>query len=512
MFHNVFANNRSICCKAGDGASKAATPDVCWTPPQPSPPPIPYANTAYASALTNGTRTVSIQGSEVCKKDLSYFSTSVGNEPATSACGQGIATGVITGKAYFFSWSMNVSAEGQNVCRHLDMMGHNHASQPTNTPLFPFLERPFFGGHDCQDEQKRIEKACNKDEEETDEQKKKVKPKKKKRFNLKRKTPTSGPEKKDGAWHWTDEHCDGLELMPSQTAAEDMLKEAEQAIKELDVEKALIDKAKDELYDFLLSAGLKGGGKLLAKAIGKQAAGTVVPVIGNIAMGLWTAYDIYSTYQNLDALKEIYDEVVDYVDTLKSKMGDLNNLLDRYKKEGGTMSLMADTMDVLAQINTCTRYRKCMLVPYRNKFGGGQVESANNGGCCPGQTGHHIIPDALTKNGACPGYKKGDAPTVCVEGTGHDHGSHKRIHDSMDLALSKMADHTTKKISTDGAINAAVASHMAAFPLSKCNPLCIKAQLEAYYKDPSRCPNAQLPALDKDGKVIQDHVTPNAAN
>lgn len=507
MFHNVYANDRSICCKAGEGSSKAASPDTCWTPPQPSPVPIPYANSAFAKDLTNGTKTVSIQGSEVCKKDISFFATSTGNEPATPACGQGIVTGVIRGKAYFFSWSMNVSAEGENVCRHIDMMGHNHASQPTNTPLFPFLERGFFGGHDCQDEEKRIEKACKK-EEEGDEQSKKLKPKKKRRFNLKRQKPASGPDKKGGEWHWNDDHCDGLELKPSLTAAQDMLKEAETAWNELNVEQALIDKAKQELWDFLQKAALKGGGKLLAKAIGKQAAGSALPVIGNIAMGLWTAYDIYSTYQDLDVLKELYDEVVDYVDVLKDKLGDFKNFLDRYKKEGGSEALMADVMDVLSQINTCTRYRKCMLVPYRNKYGGGKVEPANKGGCCPGQTGHHMIPDALTKNGACPGYKKGDAPTVCVEGKGHDHGSHKRIHDAMDLALSKTANKATGKISTGKAIDAAVASHMAAFPLSKCSPACIKAQLEAYYND--KCPNAQLPAVDKDGKVIQDDATSNA--
>lgn len=507
MFHHVYANSRSICCKAGDGASKAAFPDTCWTPPQPSPAPIPYANTAYASDLTNGTKTVFIQGSEIAKKDVSYFAKSTGDEPATSSCGQGIITGVIRGKAYFFSWSMNVSAEQHNVCRHLDMMGHNHASQPTNTPLFPFLERPWFGNHDCHAEEKRIEKACKKEEEEKDEQKKKLRPPKKRRFNLARKKPASGPDKSSGQWHWTDDHCDGLELKPSLTAAQDMLKEAEEAYKSFDVQQTLLNKAKGELYDFLQKAALKGGGKLLAKAIGKQAAGSALPVIGNIAMGLWTAYDIYSTYQDLDQLKELYDEVVDYVDTLKDKLDDFKGFLDRYKKEGASEALMADMMDVLAQINACTRYRKCMLVPYRNKFGGSAVEPANKGGCCPGQTGHHIVPDALTKNGACPGYNKGDAPTVCVEGKGHDHGSHKRVHDAMDAALRVGANKANGTISMDGAINAAVASHMAAFPLSKCSPDCIKAQLEAYYKDPKRCPNAQLPAVDKDGKVIQDDAS-----
>ena len=101
MATTVFANDNSICCKAGPGASYAASPDTCWTPPQPSPVPIPYPNTAYSTDLTNGTKTVFIEGTEAAKKDVSYFATSTGDEPATSSCGQGIATGVINGKAYF---------------------------------------------------------------------------------------------------------------------------------------------------------------------------------------------------------------------------------------------------------------------------------------------------------------------------------------------------------------------------------------------------------------------------
>jgi hypothetical protein len=112
----------------------------------------------------------------------------------------------------------------------------------------------------------------------------------------------------------------------------------------------------------------------------------------------------------------------------------------------------------------------------------------------------------MTKDGACPGYNKGDAPTVCVEGRGHDHGSHKRVHRAMNAALRVGA--TGGTISMDGAINAAVASHAAAFPLSKCSPGCIRAQLEAYYKE--KCPNATLPALDQDGKIIEGDATSGA--
>ena len=66
-FHSVYANGRSICNKSGNGKSAAAFPDVCWTPPQSSPIPVPYPNTAYARDLTKGTKTVFIKGTEVAK-------------------------------------------------------------------------------------------------------------------------------------------------------------------------------------------------------------------------------------------------------------------------------------------------------------------------------------------------------------------------------------------------------------------------------------------------------------
>jgi hypothetical protein len=128
MGTEVYANGKEICCKASDGKSAAAAPDVCMSPPSPpaGPVPIPYPNTAFASDLANGSTTVFIKGTAVALKDVSYFSTSTGDEPATEAFQKGVATNVIKGKAYFTNWSSDVKVEGLNVCRHLDLMTHNH--------------------------------------------------------------------------------------------------------------------------------------------------------------------------------------------------------------------------------------------------------------------------------------------------------------------------------------------------------------------------------------------------
>jgi len=128
MSTGVFANDNEICCKAADGKSVLAPSDVCMSPPGPpaGPIPVPYPNTSAASDLANGSATVFIMGSEIALEDVSYFSTSTGNEPATQAFKKGIATGVIKGKSYFIDWSTNVKVEGLNVCRHFDPMTHNH--------------------------------------------------------------------------------------------------------------------------------------------------------------------------------------------------------------------------------------------------------------------------------------------------------------------------------------------------------------------------------------------------
>ncbi|UOD30523.1 DUF4150 domain-containing protein [Massilia violaceinigra] len=128
MGTEVFANNNEICCKASSGKTFLPPSDVCLSPPPPpgTPIPIPYPNTSFASDLTNGSSTVFIKRTEIALENVSYFSTSTGNEPATFTCPKGIKTHVLKGKAYFTDWSTNVKVEGLNVCRHFDLMTHNH--------------------------------------------------------------------------------------------------------------------------------------------------------------------------------------------------------------------------------------------------------------------------------------------------------------------------------------------------------------------------------------------------
>jgi hypothetical protein len=138
----VYANGNTIACKAADGKTAAAMPDVCLSPPSPpaGPVPIPYPNTGLASDTTEGSKTVQINGQEVMLKNQSYFKQSSGDEAATKSLGMGVVTHQIQGKVNFINWSMDVKFEGQNVPRNLDLTGHNEASEPPNTPPWPYID------------------------------------------------------------------------------------------------------------------------------------------------------------------------------------------------------------------------------------------------------------------------------------------------------------------------------------------------------------------------------------
>ena len=142
MANDVFANGREISCKAADGKSIAAFPDVCLSPPTPpaGPVPLPYPNTAYASDTAGGSKRVRISGKEVMLRDSSYFKKSTGDEAATKTLPRGFVTHALQGKAYFNSWSMDVKIEGQNAVRHLDLTTHNHMSKPGQTPPWPYAD------------------------------------------------------------------------------------------------------------------------------------------------------------------------------------------------------------------------------------------------------------------------------------------------------------------------------------------------------------------------------------
>ncbi|WP_075643804.1 DUF4150 domain-containing protein [Paraburkholderia monticola] len=112
----------------GSGGTGVAPGDTCLSPPPPptGPAPIPYVNSLSASDLSNGSKTVKIDGEPTALEDSSYISTSTGDEGGTQ--GGNVVTHKTKGKGYFKSWSETVKVEGKGVCRHSDTMGQNSGS------------------------------------------------------------------------------------------------------------------------------------------------------------------------------------------------------------------------------------------------------------------------------------------------------------------------------------------------------------------------------------------------
>ena len=164
MGNQVYANGMEISCKAGDGKSICAFPDVCMTPPQtPATPPgvpIPYPNTGMASDTSDGSSSVNISSKEVMLKNKSYFKKSSGDE-AGSAPMKGVVTHTNKGKVYFIAWSMDVKVEGENVVRHLDMTTHNHNPSPGNSGPMGHVDAMDPSVQEaCKDEITRGKAAC----------------------------------------------------------------------------------------------------------------------------------------------------------------------------------------------------------------------------------------------------------------------------------------------------------------------------------------------------------------
>lgn len=143
------------------------------------------------------------------------------------------------------------------------------------------------------------------------------------------------------------------------------------------------------------------------------------------------------------------------ISNTKGFRNQVNSLIPEISKDllksGEMEDLMACTMAGIAEANPCIKARKCLLIPYN------QVPKSDDGsGCCPGQTGHHVLPNAMfnfyeprlkknpkenepiyTTNMAKTGrrkcwskYEPQEALTICLEGTTNreTNGSHGLAH------------------------------------------------------------------------------------
>jgi len=119
--HDIFANTRNIIHKGSGDKALASAPDVCKTPVGPAVVPIPYPNLSQSSTLTNGSKTVKLNGQPAMLKK-SLLKSSSGDQAGSVG---GVISGVTGKEIEALSYSFDVKIEGRNVVRHVDGTFHN---------------------------------------------------------------------------------------------------------------------------------------------------------------------------------------------------------------------------------------------------------------------------------------------------------------------------------------------------------------------------------------------------
>ncbi len=119
----INVNGLSLVHEKSNGISIATIPDVCKTPSPGGPVPIPYPNIARSSDLANGTKKVKADRGSMCANYGSQFSRSIGDQPGTVG---GVKSGVFMKEATWITYSFTVKLEKKGACRLTDKMFHNH--------------------------------------------------------------------------------------------------------------------------------------------------------------------------------------------------------------------------------------------------------------------------------------------------------------------------------------------------------------------------------------------------
>ncbi|MEO1222070.1 MAG: hypothetical protein AAFY42_12075, partial [Pseudomonadota bacterium] len=265
---------------------------------------------------------------------------------------------------------------------------------------------------------------------------------------------------------WKDRYC-GPAMFSPDMSAETARNRMEELVSEA-------QGMKDELLDILADAGVdiatdalqryavRAGGRQLAAAVCGPGAAvcTVGLAVVNVASGIWTAWSAWSD------IAAIQDLVEQQLERLQQVQSGAQRILDAAGDEASWQQMQEElTEEMRDAINSpagaCIRARRCFLVPYEigdddrnsqipnfNDQEAGRNSSSSRGrglfgraqpfnlgdsrGCCPGQTGHHVLPQSWLNGpsgqGNCPGYAHDTAPTACLEGYSQYSGSHGEAH------------------------------------------------------------------------------------
>lgn len=136
-----------------------------------------------------------------------------------------------------------------------------------------------------------------------------------------------------------------------------------------------------------------------------------------------------------------------------------------------------------AKTNDCLAARKCRLVPYH-------AEKNGVDGCCPGQTGDHVIDDANFKDSGgkyMGNYSHGAAPCICAAGPNNTWASHGKSHSIKGhFAKCYKAKHGVSKIPYAAQKKLSATAVNIVFKASGCSKACLEAQLDGYFKNSTK--------------------------
>jgi GHH signature containing HNH/Endo VII superfamily nuclease toxin 2 len=337
---------------------------------------------------------------------------------------------------------------------------------------------------------------------------------------------------KAGQSSWVLDHCGPLMVQPGLSNFAEWKEEFG------DLHSALgkiADTLKNDVITKLQQEALEYTGKQVAKLAVRRGLTGWIPIVGWVLTAVDVAVTAYDAVGRVNAIRATVADLSATVDRLKEAAGKISGTLQKYEKDlknFGNLTeeqqksvanqVMSDIQSAYAAADPCLRAKKCMLVPFNKDT----AEKWAGKGCCPGQTGHHLLPDAMFRDEAgtakakadykaqkgsmkgwkrsmaptrpCwDGYTEGGSPTMCVEGNNQHMGSHGLMHRL-----------TSAKLKAKGALGKPDMPYTDARDLvldevSKtygCTKECLKEQLDAYYCGKAASKKPPCPAC-KDAKV-----------
>lgn len=301
---------------------------------------------------------------------------------------------------------------------------------------------------------------------------------------------------------WIEDHCHGLWIKPQGIPGEfdkfkGELKKIEQELNKeiIDILKdaggKVVDMTKSKMIDFAEKAAIREGAAMVSLAI---------PIVGEVVVvgaTIWTVVDgVWNAGKALAGTLEIGKQALEKYKELAPQFKKIEELLSGKLTPS---TVLADMMTVLATTNPCIQAKRCSLVRFDQTEGkslqsSGKVQANSGTGCCPGQTGHHVLPGAmfdLPENPCGKKYEHSKAPVICLEGTNNNVGSHGIAHTALEKKIEAYKKSGADTISYKEACTQGIDAVRQINPL--CSEKCLQAQLDAYYKNELDCKkNSQL--------------------